>query len=256
MLNREDLMSGTRPEIQNRVLITAMEHFEGYQVMDYKGMVWGISMRAKDMGQDFFMGCKQITGGELTSFTELSDETRQRAVDRMVDMAKRIGANAIINFKFEQRFQSASDNSEVTAFGNAVLIKPIKNYVPTGGLGNILAEFVDVFADSATGQKPTVKQAEKQTEKQAPAQSFENVSPQPTVDNSNQAEVFGKLVKEDSKLFVLCPTCGMKYGANVTSNMQIQVRNFEDDDVNQAGQQIFCLKCGQKFTVPQKNNLG
>ena len=130
MINREDLLSGTRPEVNNKVLVTVMDHFEGYQVMDYKGMVWGISMRAKDLGQDFLMGCKQVTGGELTSYTELSDESRQRSIDRMIEMAKRIGANAIINFKFEQHFQATNASSEVVAFGNAVLIKPIKNYVP------------------------------------------------------------------------------------------------------------------------------
>lgn len=79
MINREDLLAGTRPEVGKRVLVTEKESFEGYQVMDYKGVVWGISMRAKDAVQDTMMSCKNITGGELTSYTELSDEVRQRA---------------------------------------------------------------------------------------------------------------------------------------------------------------------------------
>lgn len=256
MINREDLLSGTRPEIQGRVLITVMEHFDGYQVMDYKGMVWGISMRVKDIGQDYLMGCKQVTGGELTSFTELSDETRQRAVDRMVAMAKRIGANAIINFKFEQKFGATTDGSEVTAFGNAVIIKPIKNYVPTGGLGNLLAEFVDIFAEKSTGSA-----GQKIVESHLHANDTNNisasaVSPAPVehkIDDPTQPQVLGKLAKEDSQLFVLCPSCGMKYAAEVTSNMVIKVRNFEDEDPDERGQQIFCIKCGQKFTVPQKH---
>lgn len=254
MINRDDLLSGTRPEVQNKVLITVMHNFEGYQVMDYKGMVWGISMRVKDMGQDYMMGCKQITGGELTSFTELSDETRQRAVDRMIDMAKRIGANAIINFKFEQRLGDATGGAEVTAFGNAVVIKPIKNYVPTGGLGNILAEFVDIYAES-TGYKPEAKPV--QREAAAPsytAPSPEAAAPPHIVNDPNQPAILGKLAKENSQLFVLCPSCGMKYGAELTTNMIIKVRGFEDEDPNERGQQIYCTNCGQKFTVPQKHN--
>ena len=93
MINREDLLAGTRPEIGNRILVTEKDNFEGYQIMDYKGVVWGISMRAKDILQDTVMGCKDITGGELTSYTELSDEVRQRAWDRMLSSAKKIGAN-------------------------------------------------------------------------------------------------------------------------------------------------------------------
>ena len=98
MINREDLLSGTRPEVGSRILMTVENNFQGYEIVDYKGMVWGISMRSKDMGQDFLMGCKQFTGGELSSYTELADEGRQRAIDRMLSMARRLKANAIINF--------------------------------------------------------------------------------------------------------------------------------------------------------------
>jgi len=145
MVNREDLLSGTRPEVGNRVLVTEKDNFQGYEIMDYKGMVWGISMRSKDVVQDVFMGFKQFVGGELTSYTELSDEARQKALDRLLASARRIGANAVINFRFELSSSLYSGNKEVVAYGNAVVIRPIKNYVPLGGLGNILAEFVDNY---------------------------------------------------------------------------------------------------------------
>lgn len=228
MINREDLLSGTRPEIINKVLVTVMEHFEGYQVVDYKGMVWGISMRSKDMGQDFLMGCKQVTGGELSSYTELSDESRQKAVDRMVGMAKRVGANAIINFKFEQSFVAVSSSAEVTAFGNAVIIKPIKNYVPMGGLGNILTEFVDCYAAGKNYVKPVeVESAAK------------------------NKQAFGKVTKEGNFLMIACPNCSTMYKAD-TVDGELVIKNFEDVDLKEKGQQIYCINCGEKFTVPYK----
>lgn len=147
MINREDLLSGTRPEVGSRILVTEKESFQGYEVMDYKGMVWGISMRSKDVVQDMFMGFKQFVGGELSSYTELSDESRQKALDRLLTSARRIGANAVINFRFEISSSPYAGNAEVVAYGNAVVIRPIKNYVPTGGLGNILAEFVDAYME-------------------------------------------------------------------------------------------------------------
>ena len=77
-------------------------------------------------------------------------------------------------------------------------------------------------------------------------------APKNTISASNNQELFGHLVREDSKLYVLCPNCGMKYGAEINADSKIAVRNFEDEDLNQQGQQIMCIKCGQEFTVPQK----
>lgn len=140
MSNRSDLLAGTRPELKiNQIIMSGSDGFDGYEIMEYKGMVWGISARAKDIGQDFAMGCKQISGGELSSYTALGDESRQRALDRMLQMAKRQGANAIINVEFELGGANQGA-SQAVVHGTAVVIKPIENYVPVGAAGNILLE--------------------------------------------------------------------------------------------------------------------
>jgi uncharacterized protein YbjQ (UPF0145 family) len=149
-MNREDLLSGTRPEIGgSKVIMTGAEGFDGYEIMEYKGMVWGISVRAKDMGQDCAMGCKHLTGGELSSYSALGDESRQQAIDRMVKMAGRQKANGIINTEFEL---TGADKgaSQVVVHGTAVVIKPVKNYVPTGAIGNILADIHDALSKPAS----------------------------------------------------------------------------------------------------------
>ena len=226
MINREDILAGTRPEVGNRILVTEKETFEGYQVMDYKGIVWGISMRAKDMAQDFFMGCKNFTGGELTSYTELSDEVRQRAWDRMVSSARRIGANAIINFRFEITpvLYSTSGTSEVIAYGNAVIIEPIKNYVPMGGLGNILAEYVDHYCGGNGINNGT-----------------------PYVKPSSKAE----LTKIGDTTYAICPECKIKYKVTKDENGTTRVLGLSDVDPNEEGLQIYCSRCGVKFTIPE-----
>ena len=140
---RQDLLGGRRPDVAaGRVLITAAHGFDGYEIMQYHGVAWGVSIRAKDFGQDCFMGCKNFTGGELSSYAQLGDETRQRAIDRMLDGAKRQGANAIIGFTFHMQM-SAHGSAEVVAHGTAVTIRPIPNYVPTGAIGTILAEIAE-----------------------------------------------------------------------------------------------------------------
>lgn len=223
MINREDLLSGTRPEVGRKILVTEKDFFEGYQVMEYKGMVWGISMRSKDVVQDMFMGFKQFIGGELSSYTELSDESRQKALDRLLDSARRIGANAIINFRFEISSSPYAGNAEVVAYGNAVVIKPIKNYVPTGGLGNILAEFVDAYIATKTDFMPEKTYIE---------------SPQ------------GEILENNGYKFVVCPKCGTKYKIDINEKGEYYIRGLEDVDDVEPGTQIYCLKCGTKFSIP------
>ncbi len=143
MINREELLSGTRPDITGgRILMTGSQGFDGYEIVEYKGMCWGISMRSKDMGQDCAMGVKQMTGGELTSYTQLGDESRQRAIDRLLEMAGRQGCNGVINIGFEL---SNTGNTLVVANGTGVVIRAVKNYVPEGAVGNLLAEIHDTL---------------------------------------------------------------------------------------------------------------
>ena len=227
MINREDLLSGTRPEVGNRILVTEKDSFQGYEVMDYKGMVWGISMRSKDLVQDWFMGFKQLVGGELTSYTELSDEARQKALDRLLASARRIGANAVINFRFELSSSLYSGNKEVVAYGNAVVIRPIKNYVPLGGLGNILTEFVDAYTSNG-------------------ARINNSEPPKAYIDSKK-----GELITHTGYYFVICPECGVKYKVDVNDDGHSYIKGLKDVDSIEPGMQIYCLKCGTKFTIPE-----
>ena len=143
MDKREELLVGTWPAITGgKIIMTGSDGFVGYEIMEYKGMVWGISVRAKDVGQDCAMGCKHMVGGELSSYSQLGDESRQRSIDLMLEMAGRQGANGVINVEFELTGASQGA-SQVVVHGTAVVIKPIINYVPTGAVGNILADMLD-----------------------------------------------------------------------------------------------------------------
>lgn len=235
MLNRESLLSGTRPEVGRRILMTAGEHFDGYQIVDYKGMVWGISIRAKDVGTDVLMGCKQFFGGELTSFTELADEGRQKAIDRMLDMAERLGVNALINFRFNN--ENIAGLTEVTAYATGVVIKPIIDYVPTGAIGNILAEIADNGGSTA---KPISQQ---KTQDQPQAQQQQTVTSKPKYPLATLKFV-------DNNVFAKCPVCKMIYKTAMNANEQLEVKGYEDVDKNTEGQQIKCENCHTIFTVP------
>ena len=83
------------------------------------GLVQGSTVRAKHLGKDIMAGFKSLAGGEITAYTQLMYEARTIATDRMVDMARQMGADAII----AARYQSCSvmdGSSEIMAFGTAV----------------------------------------------------------------------------------------------------------------------------------------
>jgi uncharacterized protein YbjQ (UPF0145 family) len=143
------LLEGQRPDIEaGRILVTASASFDGYEIMAYHGMVWGVSVRAKDVGQDFLMGCKNFLGGELESYAELGEEARQRAMDRMFRAAKRYRANAVIGFRFEPAPLSGMGAGAVVAFGTAVTIRPIPDYVPVGAIGAVLRDIANALKKS------------------------------------------------------------------------------------------------------------
>ena len=101
------------------MLLTNIESIPGKKIVEHYGLVSGNTIRAKHIGKDFLAGLKNIVGGELTSYTELMQEARQEAVDRMVSQARSLGANAIINVRFSTS-SVAQGASELYAYGTAV----------------------------------------------------------------------------------------------------------------------------------------
>ena len=85
-------------------------------------MVQGSTVRAKHVGKDIFAGIKNIFGGELLSYTELLNESRQESIERMVEQAQNIGANAIVNVRFSTS-SIAAGAAELFVYGTAVIIE-------------------------------------------------------------------------------------------------------------------------------------
>ena len=104
------------------MLISNIEVIPDKRIVEHLGLVQGSTVRAKHMGKDFLSGLKNIVGGELTAYTELLQESRQEAINRMSDQAAAIGANAVINVRFATS-AIAAGASEILAYGTAVLLE-------------------------------------------------------------------------------------------------------------------------------------
>jgi len=105
----------------SNIALSNIEHFPGYTITKHLGLVQGSTVRAKHVGRDFLAGLKNIVGGELKAYTELLNESRQEAVARMVEQARAVGANAVINVRFSTA-NIAAGAAEILAYGTAVVI--------------------------------------------------------------------------------------------------------------------------------------
>lgn len=103
--------------------MTTQDEFAEYDVVETLGLVRGNTIRARHVGKDLIAGLRQIVGGEITEYTKMLAESREQAVDRMVDAAKAIGANGItcVRFTTSSVMQSAA---EILAYGTAVRLAP------------------------------------------------------------------------------------------------------------------------------------
>ena len=103
------------------MILTNIETVPGRQIMEQFGLVQGSTIRAKHFGRDFAAGLKNIVGGELKGYTELLQESRAEATSRMVEQARALGANAVVNVRFTTS-SVAQGASEILAYGTAVRV--------------------------------------------------------------------------------------------------------------------------------------
>jgi uncharacterized protein YbjQ (UPF0145 family) len=104
------------------MIITNIETVPGKNIVEHFGLVSGSTIRAKHVGRDIMAGLKNLVGGELKGYTQLLQESRQQALDRMVDQARQLGANAIVNVRFSTS-SVAQGAAELYVYGTAVRIE-------------------------------------------------------------------------------------------------------------------------------------
>lgn len=102
--------------------LSNLEHLPNYIITERLDVVYGSTVRSKNVGRDFLAGLKNIVGGELTAYTELLEESRQEAIDRMVVKAQALGADAIVGVRFSTS-NIAQGASELFVYGTAVKVE-------------------------------------------------------------------------------------------------------------------------------------
>ena len=107
------------------MILTNIEAVPGKKIVAHYGLVSGSTVRAKHAGKDIMAGVKNFFGGELKGYTELMDESRKEATQRMIALAQKMGANAIINVRYATSAITVGA-AEVYAYGTAVKVADIQ----------------------------------------------------------------------------------------------------------------------------------
>ncbi len=103
------------------MIITTLEGVPGKEITQHYGIAQGSSVRAKNVGKDILAGLKNIVGGELVGYTELLQEAREEATQRMISQADMLGANAVVNVRYATS-SVAQGAAELFVYGTAVRV--------------------------------------------------------------------------------------------------------------------------------------
>ncbi|MBS4210080.1 YbjQ family protein [Bacillus sp. FJAT-50079] len=102
------------------MIVVTTENIVNHKITEVKGPVFGLTVRARGLGKDIGAALKGLIGGEISQYTEMLEDARKQAMDRMVENAKVMGANAIIMMRFDSG-EIGQNMSEIVAYGTAVV---------------------------------------------------------------------------------------------------------------------------------------
>jgi len=106
------------------MIVVTTEEVSGHRIIEMKGQVFGLVVRSRGLGGNIRAGLRSLGGGEITEYTELLEDARRHAVDRMIQNATAMGANAVLRMQFDSS-EIGQTMSEIVAYGTAAVIQPV-----------------------------------------------------------------------------------------------------------------------------------
>lgn len=104
------------------MIVATTPYISGHRIVDTKGMVFGLVVRSRGLGGNIMAGLRSLGGGEIHEYTELLEDARRQAIDRLVRNATLVGGNAVLSMRFDSS-ELAGTMSEIVAYGTAVLVE-------------------------------------------------------------------------------------------------------------------------------------
>ena len=104
------------------MLLSTSSEIPGKEIVKHIGLVKGNTIRARHLGRDIVAGLRGVVGGEISEYTKMMAESREQALDRMIDESTGLGANAIVNIRFTTSMVM-SGAAEILVYGTAVQVQ-------------------------------------------------------------------------------------------------------------------------------------
>jgi len=111
---------------EKEIIVVTTPSLPGYEIVKILGPVHGLTVRTRGVGGKFVASIEGVFGGEVTSYTSECEKARKESLDRLVEKAKRMGANAIIGVDFETSDILQGTATLFSAYGTAVIVKPVE----------------------------------------------------------------------------------------------------------------------------------
>ncbi len=105
------------------MIVATAPFIAGHRVTETKGQTFGLVVRSRGFSGNLIAGLRSLAGGEIHEYTQLLEDTRRQALDRLVKNATLMGANAVISMRFDSS-ELAGTMSEIVAYGTAVVVEP------------------------------------------------------------------------------------------------------------------------------------
>ena len=127
----DDLRDGTGPgAYSSGMIVTTTPFVAGHREAESKGHVYGLVVRSRGLGGNIAAAVRSLGGGEIKEYTSLLEDTRRQALDRLVQNATLMGANAVVSMRFDSS-EMATTMTEIVAYGTAVVAQPDASAQPT-----------------------------------------------------------------------------------------------------------------------------
>ena len=110
----------------SEVIVVTTPDLAGYEIVKVLGTIHGLTVRTRGVGGKFVAGIEGIFGGEVTAYTSECEKARRESLNRLVEDARRVGANAVLSVDFETAYILQGTATVFSAYGTAVIAKPIE----------------------------------------------------------------------------------------------------------------------------------
>jgi len=109
--------------LSDEIIVVSTPYLPGHKIIKTLGFTWGLIVRSRGLGRNITAGLRSLAGGEIHEYTQLLNQSRQEALDRLKEHAATMGANAVIGVSFDSS-ETGGVMTEVLAYGTAVVVEP------------------------------------------------------------------------------------------------------------------------------------